>query len=226
MTRPMWIFAHRGAAPNRRIENTIPVFRTARAAGAHLESDARLSRDGRAVLIHDAWYRVRLIPLPVRWQSAARLARGGACTIDEFYAALGTDFEFSIDLKDERSGQTVIEAAARAGALHRLWLVSDRVDLLVELSSATPAVRLVHEARHREIGDPRSHATMLAERGIDVMNSAIGSWDTSLVTHVHECGLLAFGSLAIRSEEFDRGRAIGIDAMYTDKVAMAMPGDV
>lgn len=223
-TRPMWVFAHRGAAPNRRVENTIPVLRTARAAGAELESDARVSRDGHAVLIHDAWYRVRLIPLPVRWQSAARLGRGGACTVEQFYTALGTDFEFSVDLKDPRAASKLIDAARHRGALQRLWLVSDRVDLLVELRDASADVRLVHEARHRDIDDPRTHAMSLAERGIDAMNSAIDSWDEALVEHVHGCGLRAFGSLATTAEAFDRGRSIGIDAMYTDDLTIARPG--
>ncbi|MEO6125259.1 MAG: glycerophosphodiester phosphodiesterase [Ilumatobacteraceae bacterium] len=222
----MWIFAHRGAAPNRRIENTIPVFRAARQAGADLESDARLSRDKQVVLIHDAWYRVRLIPLPVRWQSAARLARGGACTIDQFSAALGADFEFSIDLKDTRCGPALIDSARTRLGLSHLWLVSDNVELLTELRAASAQVRLVHEARHRDIGDPRGHATMLAAAQIDAMNSAIDSWDAGLVDHVHSCGLRAFGSLAESADAFARGRALGIDAMYTDDVALAAPGTV
>ena len=223
-TRPMWVFAHRGAAPNRRVENTVPVFRSARAGGAELESDTRLSRDGKAVLIHDAWYRVWLIPLPVRWQTAARLSRGGACTIEAFYAALGADFELSVDLKDPRSAPAVIDAARRHGRLDRLWLVSDRVDLLGDLRSSERAVRLVHEARHRDIGDPHAHATMLAEHGIDAMNSALESWDAALVDHVHACGLRAFGSLATEPAAFERGRSLGIDAMYTDDLAIARPG--
>lgn len=217
----MWIFAHRGAAPNRRVENTVAVFRIALAAGAYLESDARLSRDRQVVLIHDGWYRVGLLPLPVRWQSAARLRRGGACTIDQLYDALGVDFECSIDLKDPRSGRALIDAATRHDALRRLWLVSDRIDLLVELRAANADVRLVHEARHSDIGDPLAHAAMLADRGIDAMNSAIGSWDAPLVDHVHACGLRAFGSLGSRAQDFDLGRALGIDAMYTDDLAIA-----
>ena len=219
--RPMWIFAHRGAARNRRAENTIEAFRTALALGADLESDARLSRDHEVVLIHDAWYRVRWLPLPVRWQRAARLARGGAPTIDALYDGLGTAFRLSIDLKAPAAGRPLIDAAARRHATGSLWLVSDRVELLADLRRADGEVRLVHEARRRDIADRHAHALRLRDERIDAMNSNTHDWDAELVARVHQAGVLAFGSLINDRPLLERARALGLDAVYTDDIELS-----
>lgn len=217
----MWIFAHRGAAANKRAENTIAAFRAARARGAHLESDARFSRDRKVVLVHDAWFRVGWIPLPVRWQRAARLARAGVATIDDFYDALGTDAEVSIDLKVTDTGSALVDAASRRGAVGRLWLVSDRIDVLVALRTSTAQVRLVHEARQRSIDDVGAHARLLADASIDAMNSDALTWEPGVAEQVHACGVLAFGSLANDRERFVAALERGLDAIYTDDIGMA-----
>jgi glycerophosphoryl diester phosphodiesterase len=217
----MWIFAHRGAAADRRTENTIPAFRTALGLGADLESDARLSRDRQVVLIHDAWYRVGWLPLPVRWQRADRLARGGAPTIDALFDALATAYRLSLDLKDSASAAPLIDAAARRDATGSLWLVSDRVDLLVDVRRSDSTVHLVHEARRRDIPDRNAHASRLSDEGIDAMNTDALDWDQALVDHVHRVGVLAFGSLANDRIRLERARSLGLDGVYTDDITLA-----
>jgi glycerophosphoryl diester phosphodiesterase len=220
----MMIFAHRGAAPNRRRENTLGAFRAALAAGCQLESDARVTKDGVAVLVHDAflprWPFVRL----VRHRTAAQLAKHGVPTITDVYEALGTDYELSIDLKVGDAAPLLIAAADRADATDRLWLVSDKLDLLRGLRATSQRVRLVHESRQARIGDRTAHSELLAAESINAQNTDVLGWQPASVEHSHACGVLAFGSLANDQKRFDRARDLGIDALYTDRLDLVGSG--
>lgn len=217
----MWIFAHRGAAANQRLENTADAFATALQRGAQLESDARLSRDGDVVLIHDAYTGRRPLLRAVRSQRTSRLRRKGALTITDFYEQLGTDFELSVDLKDSGAGTGLIAAAEQVEAVQRLWLVSDQLSVLQRLRATNAEVRLVHEARRREIGNAAAHAERLAAAGIDAQNTDTTGWDPDLVENAHSRGLLAFGSLANDGARLRRAAELGLDAIYTDRLQLA-----
>ena len=222
----MWIFAHRGAARSRREENTVVAFRRALAAGCQLETDGRISDDGMAVLVHDSLvYRFppRRYPLVRRVHQirAAQLARFGIPTIDDLYGALGADFQLSIDLKVADVGPLLIAAAERFGAAERLWLVSDRLDVLNRLRAISPEVRLVHESRAGTFGDGRDHSDRLAAASITAQNTALDGWTDAAVAYSHACGVGAFGSLVNDRAGFDRAASLGLDALYTDRLDLA-----
>ncbi len=217
----MWIFAHRGAPAERRSENTIRAFRAALAQGAQLESDARLSRDGVVVLVHDAWVRHRFLYRRVSRLRYQDLRRRGVATAAGLYAVLGTEFELSVDLKVHAASGPLIDEAAAHGAERRLWLVSDDLEVLRRIRDDNSRVRLVHESRLRRIDDPQRHAVQLAEAGIDAQNTNTADWNRQLVDHVHATGVLAFGSLINDPERLSRARALGLDAIYTDHIGLA-----
>src|SRR6185295_9518229 len=94
-------FAHRGARLEEP-ENTIPAFRRGLEAGSRgLESDAWLSADGEVVLVHDGVVRRGLRRRRVPATTAAELAEFGVPRLADLYSELGTDFELSLDVKDD-----------------------------------------------------------------------------------------------------------------------------
>ena len=220
----MLIFAHRGAAASRREENTIPAFAGALAAGLQLETDGRISADGKAVLVHDSYIWRCAVFRRVHKCTAARLATFAVPTLDDLYAALGTDFELSIDLKVAAAGELLLAAADRAGATEHLWLVSDRLDVLAALRAKSEGVRLVHESRAGTFGDGRDHSDRLAAAGVTSQNTAVEGWTPAAVAYSHACGVLAFGSLVNAPDGFDSAAALGLDALYTDRLDLAATG--
>jgi len=216
---PPITFAHRGGraeAP----ENTLVAFARALGQGARgLESDARLSADGEAVLIHGPYVRQGLRRLVVASTPATRLAEAGIPRLSDLYATLGGDFELSLDLKDPRVAQPILDAARQADAIGRLWLCSRDVDVLMGIRAVDPEVHLVHTMGRRRYGDTlEPHAAALARQGVAALNLAEREWSAGLVALIHRFGLAAF---AWDVQETRRLRALlemGIDAVYSDHV--------
>ena len=210
-------FAHRGArleAP----ENTIPAFRRALEAGTRaLESDAWRSADGEAVLVHDGTVGRGLKRRKVPASTAAELAPFGVPRLADVYAELGTDFDFSIDVKDDAVVEPMLAVAAAAGATERLWLCSPDVGLLGALRPTTTA-RLVHSERRDQIRTPlERHAYELSTLGIDAMNMHHRDWTAGLVALFHRFGVRAFAWDAQEARHLREVLRMGIDAVYCDR---------
>jgi glycerophosphoryl diester phosphodiesterase len=212
-------FAHRGARLEEP-ENTIPAFRRALGAGVRgLESDAWLSGDDEVVLVHDGTVGRGLRRKKVPSTPAAELAEFGVPRLAELYSELGTEFELSIDVKDDAVVGPMLEVAAAAGAdaVSRLWICSPDVGLLGALRAGTGA-RLVHSQRRDHIRAPlERHAYDLSGLGIDAMNMHHSDWSAGLVALFHRFGVLAF---AWDVQEVRHLRAVlrmGVDALYCDR---------
>jgi glycerophosphoryl diester phosphodiesterase len=216
---PPITFAHRGGRADAP-ENTLVAFARALEQGARgLESDARLSGDGEAVLIHGPHLRQGLRRLVVASTPADRLAEAGIPRLSDLYATLGGDFELSLDLKDPRVAEAILGVARQAEALGRLWLSSRDLDVLVGIRADEPDVRLVHSMGRRRYGDTlEPHAAALARHGVAALNLQEREWSAGLVALMHRFGLAAF---AWDVQETRRLRALlemGIDAVYSDHV--------
>ena len=123
-------FAHRGARADLP-ENTLPAFARALERGARgLETDAHLSADGEAVLVHDAAFRRGLRRIRVAASTAADLAQLDVPSLADLYRELGAAYELSIDLKTEGVESPILAAAAEVDARERLWLCSPSVSRL------------------------------------------------------------------------------------------------
>jgi glycerophosphoryl diester phosphodiesterase len=217
---PPITFAHRGASADEP-ENTLAAFRLALELGARgLESDARLSADGEVVLVHgptarQGWRRKR-----VAQSTAAELAELDVPRLADLYAELGTEYELSLDIYDPAAGKALVQVAADAGALHRLWLCSARTTLLESLGAVAPEAHLVHSVRRRNVDVPlERHAARLAELGIAVVNMHRSDWTAGLVGLFHRFEVLAFGWDAQEVRHLRELLAMGIDAVYSDHVA-------
>ncbi len=217
---PPIAFAHRGARTEEP-ENTLAAFRRALEQGATgLETDAWLAGDGEVVLTHDRTVRQRLRRLAVARTPSSRLGAAGVPRLAEVYAACGTDFELSVDAKEARVAQPLIEVARTHGAAHRLWVCHPSLEVLAELRAGAPDVRLVHSPGRRRVRgrDAERHAAALAAASVDACNLHHTEWSLGLVTLYHRFGVRAFAWDAQETRHLRAVLAMGIDAVYCDRV--------
>lgn len=218
LRRPPIGFAHRGARAHAP-ENTLEAFALALRLGATgLESDVWVTADGVAVLDHDG-----VVGPPLRRRAVSSVSRrqlpGHVPTVAELYSSCGTDFEFSVDVKDPAAAEPLIAAAIDAGpgAAGRLWLCHDDHDLLRSWRAVHADVRLVDSTRLRRLRrGPERHAASLQASGIDAVNLHHSDWSGGLTTLYHRFGVLAFAWDAQHQRVLDGLIDIGIDALYSD----------
>ncbi|TFC22492.1 glycerophosphodiester phosphodiesterase family protein [Cryobacterium glucosi] len=126
---PPRIFAHRGLALNAP-ENTVLAFRHALEHGAtHLETDVRASRDGVAVLSHDASLALPELDIPLEELRIAELQRidlGYGQSFSSLTEALEAFPEalFNLDVKSEGAIAATAAAVLAAGATGRVLVTS------------------------------------------------------------------------------------------------------
>jgi glycerophosphoryl diester phosphodiesterase len=123
-------FAHRGAAPYG-LENTLAaVQRIVELGFGYLETDVRASRDGVALLLHDARLNrttdrtgaVAALP----WAQIARAKVGGREPVPRLDDLLGSypDLRVNLDVKTPSAVGPLVEAVRRAGAVDRVCVGS------------------------------------------------------------------------------------------------------
>lgn len=216
-------FAHRGARADRP-ENTIPAFRHALEHGAKgLETDAWLSADGQVVLVHDASIKVRRGAIPrklhVEHSTAAELAEHDVPRLVDLRAALGTDYELSIDLKSPEVGTAILAETPDAADRARLWLCTPSTRALLELREQAPDTRLVHsQARQRLPESLERHAADLAAAHIDALNMHHSEWTAGVVALFHRFSILAFAWDVQEVRHLRAMLRMEIDAVYSDHV--------
>lgn len=212
-------FAHRGAKAHAQ-ENTIEAFRLADRLGATgLESDVWLTADGVAVLDHDGTIGSFIRRRPIIELSRAQLPEH-IPSVEEFYDAMGTDWEFSLDVKDTRVFDALIATARNAGgnAEHRLWLCHPELDQLVSWREHTEA-RLVDSTRLSKIKEGvERRAAKQRSLGIDAVNLRNIDWSGGLVAMFHRFERIAFGWDAQQPREIASLIDIGIDGVFSDHV--------
>lgn len=216
-------FAHRGARANLP-ENTIEAFRYALERGSSgLESDVWLTADGVPVLIHDgAVGRVRKRRIA---DLRSDELPAHVPTLATLLEACGSDYQLSLDLKDERAGLAVfatIESIA-PNLLARTWLCHPDLDVLTALRPVSRELRLVHSTRlQRMTAGPERHAAALAEAGIDGVNLRKDEWNGGLVALFHRFERTAFSWDVQFEHELRPILRMGIDAVYSDFVDRMM----
>ena len=216
MSRPRYLFAHRGGRAHGP-DNTLATFATALERGATgLETDAWLTADGVVVLDHDGVHRAadrRRTPLAQlrRSELPARIP-----SLDEVYAACGTGFDLAIDARLPAVGAAVIEVAQRHGALDRLWLVTDKPDHLAEWRALSSEVHLAVSLR---LVDRRASVIRrVVGSGAEAMNMRWPWWSRRLAARVRDAGLLVFAYDAQSSYALRRCMRLGTDGVFSDHV--------
>ncbi len=213
-------FAHRGARAHAP-ENTIEAFALARKLGADgLESDVWLTSDGVAVLDHDGVVKVGLRRKPIATITRAQLP-SWIPTLEDLYATCGTDFELSLDVKDDDAAAATITVARAAGpgVLSRLWLCHPDWELVRTWRRLADDVRLVDSTRLRRIkGGAERRAADLADAGIDAVNLHHSDWNLGLATLFHRFERYCFGWDAQFERVLTQLLRYGLDGVYSDHV--------
>ncbi len=215
---PPLAFAHRGARAHAP-ENTIDAFTLARRLGATgLESDVWVSADGVPVLDHDGVVRRGVRRFPISKIRRADLP-AHIPSLADFYAACGTEFELSLDMKVPDAYEAVAEIVRDQGpdVSGRTWLCHPDLDSLVQRRDALRDFRLVHSTRLAKLTvTPELHAARLAEFGIDAVNMHHTDWNGGLVVLFHKFGVLAFSWDLQFDHQLDSALRMGVDAVYSD----------
>jgi glycerophosphoryl diester phosphodiesterase len=222
-------FAHRGSPAWYQRENTLPAFQRALTAGVSgLESDVWLTADGVPVLHHDG-----VLGSPGRRRTIPTLAAsqlpGWLPTLPAAYAALGTSYQLSLDLKGpagsgRRAAATVVAVARAAGgdaAVRRLWLCG-RLSELWAWRDLDDRVRLVNSTSVRDVlaaGGIAAYVRLLRSAGVDALNLPASEWTPArapVAGVLHDHGLLVFGWDVQRRSALSRLTRYGLDGLYSD----------
>lgn len=226
------IIAHRGLALDA-LENTLPAFRAALAAGADiLETDAHTSRDGHAVLLHDPGLRrIAGLDAPVASLTLAELQAIDPvgvpiCTLIDALREL-PDVRFTIDVKSVAAAPAVADAVRTAGAEDRVLVASfssarRRAALAVlgpvatsasarELAAAVPAAKfgaapLVRTALKS------TDAVQLPLRALGMRTATPG-----MIRRFHAAGLEVHIWTVNDPAQMRRLLAAGVDGIVTDR---------
>jgi myo-inositol-1(or 4)-monophosphatase/deoxyribonuclease-2 len=156
------VVAHRTCPLDER-ENSLEGIEFASRAGADVvEVDARRSRDGTAVLLHDPLLlRVQHVPLPVRWLREAQLARLRVPTLGQALEVAGASgIRVAIDTKDRAAAEAVLDAVRQAGAADRVLLWSQHMPAVRTFVRALPDAQV---GLLRDTFDPTGHERFLAD---------------------------------------------------------------
>ncbi len=224
LSLPAILFAHRGARAHAP-ENTLEAFRLAVRLGATgLESDVWRTADGVAVLDHDG-----LVGGMFRRRRIAEVERAALPehipTLDELYGACGADHELSLDVKDAEAVDAVLEAAARAGAVARLWLCHPDLEVLASWKERSGPARLVHSTRTAAMErGPEQHAARLRELGVDAVNLHQSEWTAGSVALYHRFGRYCLGWDAQQPRMIASLLDMGIDGIFSDHVDRMVDG--
>ena len=191
-----------------------------------------LTADGVAVLDHDgrvktgrAGLRGRNARLNLRRRPVAAVTRAElpatVPSLEELYAACGTGFELSVDVKDVDAAARVVAVARAAGggAAERLWLCHPDWEVVARWRTELDDVRLVNSTRLKAMDrGPERRAAQLAEAGVDAVNLHYSDWTGGLTTLFHRFGRLAFGWDAQHERMVRELARMGIDGVYSDHV--------
>ncbi len=223
LRNPAILFAHRGARAHAQ-ENTLDAFELALRLGATgLESDVWLTGDGVPVLDHDGivrrGMRRRALSTQVREVLPSHIP-----SLAELYRTCGTDFELSIDIKDDAAFEGVISVAREYGAEARLWLCHPDWEVLAEVRSKTSA-RLVDSTRLKRMKDgPERRAAELAAAGIDAVNLHHSDWSGGLTTLFHRFSRYCIAWDAQHVRIIRDLLRMGIDGVHSDHVDRLQTG--
>jgi glycerophosphoryl diester phosphodiesterase len=156
------VIAHR-TGPRDARENSLAGINTAAGLGADVvEVDARRSRDGVAMLLHDPLLlRVQHIPLHVRWLRSERLARVGVPTLAEAVeTAREAGVRLAVDTKDAGAADAVLSAVREAGAIEQVLLWSQHMPVVRTYVRALPDAEV---ALLRDTFEPTANDRLLAD---------------------------------------------------------------
>ncbi len=238
--RPFRVVGHRGAAA-RAPENTAISLETGLAAGAdQIEIDVGLTRDGRAVLLHDTTLdrttSGRGLLRGRDWKSVSSLDAGSwfdrrfsgerAIDLDDALAIVrpravlivevkpvAREIESGIDPADRDTVDAVLAAFQRTGGVRGVTLSSKAWTLLEYAASRAAALDVALTVSRTESRDPVRWASRLKAGALHPNRSLCSP---AYVARAHAAGLLVIPYTVNRAAELAPLLEAGVDGVFTD----------
>jgi len=220
------VVAHR-TCPRDARENSLDGVAVGGRLGADVvEVDARRSRDGTAVLLHDPFLlRVQHVPLPVRWLSPPSLARFGVPTLAEaLEAAREAGVKLAIDTKDPGAAESVLAAVRDTGSEQRVLPWSQHMPVVRSFVRALPDAEV---ALLRDSFDATGHARFLADAeaiGARAVSAHQDAATPGFIAAARERGLAVYTWFQRADKQADRLAEVveaGLAGVVTDWPAQA-----
>jgi glycerophosphoryl diester phosphodiesterase len=217
-------FAHRGAAPDG-LENTLAAVDRVVALGYdYLETDVRATRDGVAVLMHDAHLarttdrRGAIAALP--WAEVARARVGGREPVPRLEDLLGSypDLRVNLDVKAPSSVGPLVAAVRRAGAVDRVCVGSFH-DRLIPAVRGRLGPRLCTSLGPRGVLALRLGTLRRTEAGCAQVPPGLGRLrmiDERFIAAAHRRGLAVHAWTINDIPTMNRLLDLGVDGIMSD----------
>ncbi|MFF0065503.1 glycerophosphodiester phosphodiesterase [Streptomyces sp. NPDC005279] len=217
--RAVSVVGHRGD-PYRVRENTLPSLRSAIERGADaVEIDARLTRDGVPVLLHDdslkrLWGHDR--PLAgLTAKELHELTDGGVPTLREALLAVGDDHRVMIDLPgaSKESVRTVVSTVRECGADERVYYCAGPTTMLA-VRAADPSAEIAMTWTTPAPPRPALLETVRPRW----LNYRFGLIGEELTDRLHRDGMLVSAWTADTRRTMRRLVRYGVDSITTNRV--------
>jgi glycerophosphoryl diester phosphodiesterase len=217
-------FAHRGSAPDG-LENTFAAIDRVIGLGyGYLETDVRSTRDGVAVLMHDAHLgrttdrTGSIAALP--YAEVARARVGGTEPVPRLDELLGSypDLRVNLDVKTPSAVGPLVEAVRRAGAVDRVCIGSFH-DRLIPAVRASLGERLCTSLGPRAILALRLGTLRTTAAGCAQVPPGLGRirvLDRRFLDAAHRLGLSVHAWTINDPAEMNRLLDLGVDGIMSD----------
>jgi len=219
-------FAHRGASAYEP-ENTLRAFRRAVKMGVRgLESDARLSKDGYIVLVHDDTLAIDKQKIAVSEHTLTELQKIDVGLgehiprLEEVLEAFKSyDLWYSIDIKSPKAGMSIIEIAREYGLVERIGLCHPNFTILRSIRKIYPHAYLIMSTNFYQMG---CSLKMLCEKCVREKISTINLpfWDINItpegISLIHSYGLRSFVWDVQKEEQMHHLITWGVDGLYSE----------
>jgi glycerophosphoryl diester phosphodiesterase len=215
------VIAHR-TSPLDAQENSLDGIAVGGRLGADVvEIDARRSRDGTPVLLHDPLLlRVQHRPVPVKWVRDSQLARLGVPTLaDALEVAAEVGVRLAIDTKDPGAGAAVLDAVRAAGDTEQALLWSQHMPTVRTYVRALPDAEVT---LLRDTFDAAGHDRLLADAaaiGARAVSAHQDAVTPAFITAAAERGLVVYcwyQQLAVQQSRLAEMAAAGLAGVVTD----------
>jgi glycerophosphoryl diester phosphodiesterase len=215
------VIAHRTCPLDARENSLDGIAAGARLGADVVEVDARRSRAGTPVLLHDPLLlRVQHRPLPVKWASDSYLARLGVPTLGDALEVAGeVGVRLAIDTKDAGAGTAVLDAVRAAGATEQTLLWSQHMPTVRTYVRALPDAEV---ALLRDTFDPEGHDRLLADAaaiGARAVSAHQDAVTPAFIAAAAERGLVVYcwyQQLALQQSRLAEVAAAGLAGVVTN----------
>jgi glycerophosphoryl diester phosphodiesterase len=219
--RPVIAIAHRGDPMGQR-ENTLEAFASARALGADMvELDCRTTRDGQAVVVHDATLE-RLWGIPkavseVEWADLAHVRSAGwrVPLLEEVLASV--DLPVMVDLPDPAAAQPAYQVVLRCGALQRCYFAGHTTGLC-QVRQLSSAANIALTWDKQELPP----APLLATLRPQWWNPYHRLASPQTVEWAHAAGMGVSVWTVDRSGDVQKALAAGVDAVVSNRIRLLL----